>query len=48
MFKQLFLLSITDPVRIISTMLSFIIPFTIYHVNKKLHQHGDPPWKKDH
>jgi hypothetical protein len=27
-------------------ILSVLIPVAIYWINQKLHQHGDPPWKK--
>ncbi len=26
-------------------VLSFSIPWMVYKTNRKLHQHGDPPWK---
>ncbi|MBM7601539.1 hypothetical protein JOC34_003964 [Virgibacillus halotolerans] len=32
---------------LICTILAFVIPFIIYQVNQKLHEHGDPPWMKD-
>lgn len=25
---------------------AFVIPYAIYKLNNKLHQIGDPPWKK--
>ncbi|WP_274654412.1 hypothetical protein [Paenibacillus humicola] len=28
------------------TILSFAVPFCVYRVNRKLHEDGDPPWKK--
>ncbi|MFD2760242.1 hypothetical protein [Lentibacillus juripiscarius] len=31
----------------LNALFVFIIPYTIYKVNQKLHQHGDPPWKKE-
>lgn len=30
----------------IYTGLSLIIPWLIYRINQKLHELGDPPWKK--
>lgn len=27
------------------TFLAFVIPYSVYWVNKKLHKYGDPPWK---
>jgi hypothetical protein len=30
---------------IISALLSVLIPFSIYKLNKVLHKYGDPPWK---
>jgi hypothetical protein len=32
---------------LICTILSFVIPYIFYKVNSKLHEHGDPPWKKN-
>jgi hypothetical protein len=32
---------------IICAILSVLIPWGIYFINQKLHQYGDPPWKKD-
>jgi len=26
--------------------LTFIVPYTIYRVNRAIHRHGDPAWKK--
>jgi hypothetical protein len=31
----------------VCAMLSVVIPLTIYFINKKLHEMGDPPWKKN-
>ncbi|MBB6453358.1 hypothetical protein HNQ94_001806 [Salirhabdus euzebyi] len=28
------------------TLLSFLIPYTIFKVNQFIHKHADPPWKK--
>jgi uncharacterized membrane protein YdcZ (DUF606 family) len=25
---------------------AFVIPWAIYVINRKLHEYGDPPWKK--
>jgi hypothetical protein len=30
-----------------SALLTVVIPLTIYFINKKLHELGDPPWKQD-
>ncbi|WP_085521277.1 hypothetical protein [Tuberibacillus sp. Marseille-P3662] len=30
---------------LICTVLSFVVPYTIYKINHYLHQLGDPPWK---
>lgn len=27
--------------------LAFLIPYGIYKINQKLHEAGDPPWKKE-
>ena len=32
---------------LLCTFLSFMVPFLIYKVNSKLHEYGDPPWKKE-
>ena len=32
---------------LIGTFLSFAIPMLVYYANKKLHEYGDPPWKKN-
>lgn len=29
------------------TFLAFVIPFTVYKVNQKLHKAVDSPWKKE-
>ncbi len=39
--------SVTDLPRVICNVLVFVIPFTIYKINLKLHEQGDPPWKKE-
>lgn len=39
--------SITDWLRLFCTFLVFAIPYTVHKVNKKLHDYGDPPWKRD-
>lgn len=31
---------------IVCTVLSFVIPYTVYKVNRRLHDYGDPPWKR--
>lgn len=31
----------------ICTLLAFLIPFSVYKVNQKLHENGDPAWKKE-
>ncbi|WP_176555774.1 hypothetical protein [Virgibacillus ndiopensis] len=38
---------LADSLVIFCTVLAFLIPFTIYKLNRKLHGFGDPPWKKD-
>jgi hypothetical protein len=37
------------PSKLISlcTVLAFLIPFLVYKVNQKLHENGDPTWKKE-
>ena len=32
---------------IFCNILVFVIPYTIYKINNKLHQYGDQSWKKD-
>jgi hypothetical protein len=32
---------------IICTVLAFLVPYSVFKVNQKLHENGDPPWKKD-
>ncbi|GGA76043.1 hypothetical protein GCM10008025_19620 [Ornithinibacillus halotolerans] len=32
---------------IICTILAFLVPYGVYKINQKLHEAGDPPWKKD-
>jgi len=29
------------------TALSFLIPYSIYKINSKLHEYGDPSWKRE-
>jgi hypothetical protein len=31
---------------IFSAFLSVVVPLVFYKLNQKLHQYGDPPWKK--
>jgi len=31
----------------LTTVIAFILPYSIYKINDKLHERGDPPWKKD-
>lgn len=35
-----------DRMVIFCTMLAFFVPFSVYKINQKLHEYGDPPWKK--
>lgn len=44
---RLFIESITDPLRIVCNVLAFAIPYSVYKINIRLHEYGDPPWKKD-
>ncbi|WP_171046355.1 hypothetical protein [Lentibacillus cibarius] len=46
MWKQL-LERIPDMWVFFNAFLVFIIPYTIYKINQKLHHYGDPPWKKE-
>ncbi|HLR69295.1 hypothetical protein [Virgibacillus alimentarius] len=32
---------------LICTVLSFLIPYGIYKINSKLHEYGDPGWKRE-
>lgn len=32
---------------LICALLSALIPLCIYNINKVIHKHGDPPWKKE-
>lgn len=45
--SDLFLESVTEPLRVTCTILAFVIPYTIYKINMFLHERGDPPWKKE-
>jgi len=36
-----------DSLIMICTVLTFAIPYSIYKINGKLHDIGDPPWKKE-
>ncbi|NOV03540.1 hypothetical protein [Paenibacillus planticolens] len=31
---------------LLCTVLSFIVPLSVYSVNQLLHKNGDPPWKQ--
>lgn len=31
----------------ICTILSFVIPFTIYKINQMMHRNYNPPWKNE-
>lgn len=45
-FAHLFKVSITEPIRVVCIILSFVIPYGVYKFNLYLHQVGDPPWKQ--
>jgi hypothetical protein len=30
---------------VLSALLTVLIPWSVYVINKKLHKYGDPPWK---
>ncbi|WP_186446129.1 hypothetical protein [Paenibacillus cremeus] len=30
----------------VGAVLSGLLPYLVYRINKKLHELGDPPWKK--
>lgn len=32
---------------LICTLLAFLVPFSVYKINQKLHENGDPTWKKE-
>lgn len=36
-----------DKIVIICTILTFLVPYVINFINRKMHQAGDPPWKKE-
>lgn len=44
--KDMLMGFLPDKLVFICTVLSFIIPFTVYQINQKLHEHGDAPWMK--
>lgn len=31
----------------LGTILAFLIPYLLYKINSKIHELGDPPWKKN-
>lgn len=43
---ELLIQSITDKLRVLCNVLSFIIPYTVYKLNVKLHELGDAPWQR--
>lgn len=43
---NLFIQSITEPLRVFCNILAFVVPYVIYKINFRLHEYGDPPWKK--
>ncbi|WP_202925672.1 hypothetical protein [Virgibacillus sp. MSP4-1] len=36
-----------DGLSISGIILSYVIPFLTFKINEKLHEAGDPPWKKE-
>jgi len=32
---------------IVCTILTLVIPYSINFINRKMHEVGDPPWKRD-
>ncbi|SFE89340.1 hypothetical protein [Alteribacillus iranensis] len=38
--------SLTDWLRLFCTFLAFAVPYAVFKINKKLHDFGDPPWKR--
>lgn len=35
-----------DKLVLTCTVISFVLPYSIYRLNRKLHEVGDPAWKK--
>lgn len=35
-----------DKLIVICAFIAFIVPYAVYKVNQKLHEIGDPEWKK--
>ena len=31
---------------LICTIIAFVVPYSVYKINEKLHEDGDPAWKK--
>ncbi|MUV38565.1 hypothetical protein JNUCC1_02419 [Lentibacillus sp. JNUCC-1] len=40
-------LAVKEPMIVICTVISFVVPFGVYKINQMLHQYGDPPWKQE-
>jgi hypothetical protein len=45
--KDIFLGFLPDKMVLIFTLIAWLAPFTVYKINKKLHEKGDPPWNKE-
>lgn len=43
---DLFVQSVTDPLGVTCNILAFVVPYLIDKINVKLHEIGDPPWKR--
>ncbi len=35
-----------DKLILICTIIAFVVPHSVYKINEKLHEDGDPAWKK--
>ncbi|SDL95569.1 hypothetical protein SAMN05216244_1346 [Sediminibacillus halophilus] len=43
---QIMVERLPDKLGILCMLLAFFVPYLINKVNRQLHKHGDPPWKK--
>lgn len=45
--KEIIIGFLPDKLVLYCTLIAFFLPLITYKVNQKLHEQGDPPWKKE-
>lgn len=45
--KDILIGFLPDKLILVCTVIAFAAPYFVYKVNRKLHENGDPVWKKE-